>query len=152
LKNGTTIEYRTVDSASIQLVANLTIVYQANPVGSDRFSHFCVSENGEFGSARTLQAGRGLSQIPVCVTRVAHEFRRAFWKDFEEIEDAIARENASLGDAAEIVCGFNAGLVGEFVGVAREQLQATGLDALFEHDASILARFSRKGGAQGRSF
>src|SRR5262245_1828167 len=94
LKNGTTIEYLMFVSlliamdcrlaaADVSAVlsardANLVIVYQANPLVSDTFSNGFVGEYVEFGLARLLQAGCGLSKIIVQVARVNHQLRGSF--------------------------------------------------------------------------
>jgi len=57
----------------------------------------------------------------------------------EELFDAFAGHDPGLGDAAKVVGGYEAGVIGHFAGVASEKLEAACLHALLQNDAGFLS-------------
>ena len=129
---------RRVPSRSVGQLPNQLIAYQANTLRGDKFSDAGIGQNFELGLARLLEARGGTLQIFVGITGVAHEFGGAFGQIFEQVFQAFAGQDAGLRDAAEIIGGYQASVVGHFASVSRQQLQATRLNSLFQENAGVL--------------
>ena len=87
----------------------------------DKISDIGIGEDGEFRSAGFLQARWGFLESLVNVAGMAHEFGGAFGKIVEELDDTFLGHFAGLGDAAEIVRGGDAEVMGLLARVAGEE-------------------------------
>ena len=74
---------------------------------------------------------------------MAHELRRAFGQAAQQSCDTFERQLAGLRDAAEVVGGDEAGVIGLFARIARQQFQSAGLHALLEHQARLFSPAAR---------
>jgi len=98
------MEYRTLDSLLIPCWPR-SIVYQANPLGSDKISYFGVGQDFQLVLPRALQPRRRFPESLVRISRVAHQFSCALRQAAQQARYSLPGQLAGLRDPAKMVRG-----------------------------------------------